>query len=245
MSSVERTRMDDLIMLGNAVPDELRYLRKSVCTVAFSPRNGLVRIYPVSPRIHIPRWSRVSASLERNPQDVRTESWKIQGSKDESEMRRNITVGEKLSRREWVNLIDQLHEHFGVECVEDLNEQRLSLGLIKPKNMRPYFRDRENYDSSMQQTLFGEEPFMTIRNYALQPRLEYNCQNCKIVRGYHDQQVISWEVYEWMRNNPNQVEKVWENLHIGDPAYHTSLLVGNQARHLRSFMVISILRYKM
>jgi hypothetical protein len=154
-------------------------------------------------------------------------------------------VGEQLKRQEWIRLIDNLHQEFGVSCVSELNDKRLSLGLIKPKQMTPYFKDRENYDNSMQQTLFGEEPFMTIHDYALQPRLKYTCQDCKVAQGFHDQQVISWEVYEWMRNNDAVPEKVWENLHIGDPQYHQSLLVGNQARYLTSFMVISVLRYKL
>jgi hypothetical protein len=246
MSSDERVTMDDLIILGNAAPDELSDFRKSVCTAAYSPTHGLVRIYPVPPNAKLYRWYRATIPLQRNNQDVREESWKIQGSKDEwPTLHKKIRIGEQLKRKEWIALIDQLNTEFGVNCVQELNEQRLSLGLIKPKEMKPYFKKRENFDNTMQGTLFGGEPFMTIHNYALQPRLEYTCQDCKLERGYHDQQVISWEVYEWMRNNEKEAEKVWENLHIGDPQYHQSLLVGNQARHLTSFMVISVFRYKM
>jgi hypothetical protein len=245
MSNPERIVIDDLIVLGNAAPDEISDFRTTVCTAGFSPTHGLIRIYPVPPWVKMHRWHRVRVPLERNPQDVRSESWKIQGSKDEwSRLHERIQIGEKLNRREWIDLLDRLQRQFGVDCVQELNNRRLSLGIIRPRHFRPYFKSRENYSNEMQQTLFGDEPFMTICNYAHQPRLEYTCQNCQLVRGFHDQQIIEWGVYEWMRNNPDKIEDVWKNLHIGEPNYETRLLVGNQARHLTSFMVISIFRYK-
>lgn len=241
----EVLNLDDFIVLGNAAPDELSDFRKSVCYAGYSKKHGMIRIYPVPPTVRMGRWYRVEVTLERNPQDVRDESWKIKGSKDEwDKLHRKIRVCEQLSRRNQIDLLNELQQMHGVDCVEDLNEQKLSLGFIKPKTFEPYFEQRENVDQSKQATLFGGEPFWTIRNYGYQPRLKYTCQACKLVRGYHDQQILEWGVYEWMRNNPDKLNDVWKNLHIGEPDYDTSLLVGNQARHLTSFLVISIFRFK-
>lgn len=210
-------KVDDLIVLGNAVPDELSDFRKSVCTAGYSPTYGLMRIYPVTPKVKMHRWHRIEVTLERNPRDVRHESWKIQGSRDEwPRLHNKIVVGEKLKRSEWIELLQKLQKEYGVDCVESLNEKKVSLGFIKPRSIKPYFNKRENYDNTKQTTLFGSEPFLTIHNYIYQPRLKYTCSNCRLVRRYHAQQIIEWGVYEWLRKHPNEIENVWKNLHIGE-----------------------------
>lgn len=235
----------DFIVLGNAAPDELRDLRKSVCYAGYSEEKGLIRIYPVPPEIRMGRWHRVEAPLVRNPEDVRKESWKIKGSKqDYDKMDKIIKVGEEINRKSQRRLLDRLQAQYGVDCIESLNERRLSLGFIKPKTFHAYFEKRENVDPSKQATLFGGEPFWTIHNYSYQPRLRYTCQSCKLTRGYHDQQILEWGIYEWMRDHPDRIEDVWKNMHFGEPDYDTYLLVGNQARRLNSFMVISVFRFK-
>ena len=241
----ETLNIDDFIVLGNGVPDELKDFRTSVCYAGHSQKHGMIRIYPVPPWVEMGRWRRVEVPLERNPQDGRQESWKIKGSKDEwSRLDKKINVGEQLKREEQIELLEQLEKKYGVDCVEELNVKKLSLGFIKPKTIEPYFEKRENLDKSKQMTLFGAEPFWTIKNYGYQPRLKYSCQNCQLVRGYHDQQIIEWGVYEWMRKHPDKLDDVWNNLRLGEPDYDTSLFVGNQAWHLTAFMVISIFRFK-
>ncbi|HZA47465.1 MAG TPA: hypothetical protein VE521_00905 [Nitrososphaera sp.] len=242
----ETMNIDDFIVLGNAAPDEMKDFRTTVCYAGFSEKHGMIRLYPVPPTVKMGRWFRVEVPVERNPQDVREESWKIRGSRDEwSQLHKKIKVGEQLKREQQIALLRRLEKQYGVDCIQDLNDQRLSLGFIKPKTVEPYYAKRENQDASKQTTLFGGEPFWTIRNYGYQPRLKYTCQACKLVQGYHDQQILEWGVYEWMRNNPDKLDDVWKNLPFGDPEYETSsLLVGNQARYLNSFLVISIFRFK-
>lgn len=100
-TTVEKKYFEDLIVLGNAVPDEISDNRKTVCTVAFSKEHGLIRIYPVPPYSPMKRWNVVSLPLERNTKDSRDESWKIQGSKTEWEtLSDKIIVKRKLSRKE-------------------------------------------------------------------------------------------------------------------------------------------------
>lgn len=83
MSNPEKITIDDCIVLGNAVPDEISDNRRTVCTAAYSERLGLIRIYPVPPNANMNRWEIVEIPLERNPKDNRRESWKIQGSHTE------------------------------------------------------------------------------------------------------------------------------------------------------------------
>ncbi len=237
--------IDDLVILGNAVPDEISGGRKSICTVGYSPsRNSLIRLYPVPTNVHPDRWAIFKVPVERNKQDVRSESRKIQGSHDEwDELYKKLRYSGEIEDKEKRNLISKLISKFGVDCVKVLNENKESLGFITPKSMEPYFEDRTTLDKTVQLRLDSDLPYKTIHNYDKQPRMKYVCSNCKATNG-HDQQVIEWGVYEWMRKHPNEIDKVWENLHIADPEYDQWFLVGNQARHLTSFMIISLFRFK-
>lgn len=241
----ETLDLDDFIVLGNAVPDELKDLRKTICYAGYSEKHGMIRIYPVPPNVKMPRWSKVEVILERNKKDVRKESWKVKGSKEEwPKLKEKFNVKNKVSRDKSIELLEKLYKEYGVDCIQDLNTKKLSLGFIKPRTYETYFKKRKNQEQTKQMMLFGKEPFWTIHNYGYQPRVKYTCQNCRVVREYHDQQIIEWGVYEWMRKYPNELDKVWENLHLNDPSYDTYLLVGNQARYLTSFMIISKLGFK-
>ena len=244
LMSDEKCLIDDLIVLGNSCPDIISDQRVTVCTVGYSAKYGLVRIYPVPPYSNMKRWNAVEVPLERNPQDTRMESWKIQGSKGEwSKIGRKIkltgTVNEDMRRI----LVDDLHKQFGVGCVEDLNDKKVSLGMIKPQILSYSLNQRDDYEASAQTQLGRVTPFLTIKNYPLKPMVQYRCPNCK-TKSPHNQQVVEWGVFEWMRQHPKEPEKVWENLHLTEPNYDRSFLVGNMALYRNSFMVISIFRFK-
>jgi hypothetical protein len=244
MSSEEVTVMDDIVVLGNAAPDEISDNRFTVCTAGFSPTHGFLRIYPVPPRAPMSRWKVVKIPLVKNPRDTREESWKIQGSKDEwSNLHRRIQVQRELDRNEQIALLEDLHERFGVNCVKDLNDQRLSLGMIKPTIHGYRFEERVKYDPTVQTTLDSVQQFLTIHNYKEQPRIRYRCgTGCKS-KEPHDQQLIEWGAYELMRKEKK--EKLWDSLRLNDPAYDISFLVGNQSLYRNSFMIISVFRFKM
>ncbi|MGI0012689.1 MAG: hypothetical protein ACREBU_04485 [Nitrososphaera sp.] len=245
MSSADTVVMDDVVVLGNAVPDEISDNRFTVCTAGYSPKYGLLRIYPVPPRAPMKRWNVVQIPLERNPKDTREESWKIQGSRQEwDDLHRKIRVHKELTRKEWMALLETLHSKYGVSCVQDLNEQKLSLGVIKPEIQGYRFEERPRYDPSVQMTLDSVQQFLTINNYAEQPRITYRCgAGCKSKKP-HDQQLIEWGAYEWMRNSPNEKHKLWENLRLNDPEWDISFLVGNQSLYRTAFMIISVFRFK-
>ena len=128
------------------------------------------------------------------------------------------------------------------ECVQDLNDERRSLGIIKPSKIEEaYFAERTDYDAEIQTSLLGEEMFMTIKNYPLQPRIKYRCSECKLQKG-HNQQLLEWGVYEWIRKNPDNVNQVWENLRLNSDKTEIYFFVGNQFLHRTAFMIISVIR---
>jgi hypothetical protein len=190
------------------------------------------------------RWNAVEVPVERNPQDTRTESWKIQGSKtDWDKIRLKIKLKGAVTENTRRALVDELHQKFGANCVEDLNDRKVSLGMIRPQILDYHLEQREDYEASAQTQLGRTTPFLTIKNYPLKPMIEYRCPNCR-TKNPHNQQVVEWGAYEWMRNHPNECEKVWENLHLPEPNYDISFLVGNMSLHRTSFMVVSVFRFK-
>lgn len=217
-----------------------------MCTVCYSKEYGLVRIYPAPPNSPLrTRWNIVSIPLEQTSHDTRHESWKIQGSRDEwPRLDKKIKLLDKLPNSERRTFPSKLYDKYGVECIKDLNEEELSLGLIKPTIRRGYMADREHVETTVQTALDSAIRFHTRANYAKQPRVKYRCMSCR-ASTMHDQQILEWGVYECMRRYPNQPpEQCITNLRLMDPSYEKHFLVGNMAKHRTSFVVVSVFRFK-
>lgn len=73
--------VDDIVILGNALPDEVRDNRKTVCTTGYSEEPVLIRIYPVPPDVRLTRWALVGLDLERNLRDSRKKAGKLLGQR--------------------------------------------------------------------------------------------------------------------------------------------------------------------
>ena len=240
----ETVELDDLVVLGNAVPSRIKDGRKTVCFAGYSKKEGLIRVYPARPDSPVGRWNRLGLSLVRNRQDTRAESWKVQGSSDEwdtlsERIRMHGSLGEKGQKALWYDLCDK----YGVGCVKDLNEGRRSLGIVRPTVISHRFVERDRGDRAAQSILFPETSYKTIKDYGLKPVIKYRCSECKAERP-HEQQVLEWGVYEWLRNNHGKEEQVWENLHLDDPGWDKWFLVGNQARYRNSFVIVGVVRFK-
>jgi len=244
---IERKYFENLVVLGNAVPDEISDNRITVCTVAFSKEHGLIRIYPVppnSPMNH--RWNVVSLPLERNTRDSRDESWKIQGSKTEwDSLSKKIKLEGKLKRKEWVELIEYLKKHHSYDCIEDINDKRLSLGIIIPKIIDKKLEERTNVDTGFQTTLVNDNLFMTVGKYSVRPVISYSCPKCRTKKQQHNQGVLEWGVYEHLRDPRRDNDLVWDNLRLEDSGYDKAFLVGNMNRYRSKFLIISVFRYKL
>lgn len=234
-------QIDDLVILGRAAPQHLKNGRTTICLGGFSYEYGFIRIYPTKPQMGVKRWDVISVEVEKNDADTRDESWKIVGSRDnwdylEDSVSKRGEVKSQQARREIVD--NNLSS-----CVNELNSQHISLGFIKPKQIfEMYFGDNPQYGKPVQLPLFSthaKQWAAVKRDYAKEPRLRYECENCLTKQGFHDQVVLEWGFYEWMRKNPNNIEQVWENAQFLSENHEIYLLVGNQQNHRTSYMVIS------
>ena len=235
--------LDDLIILGRAAPEPIRNGRITVCIAGYSWTHGFIRIYPSRVDSPLKRWNIVRVPVERNIQDNRQESWKIQGSKSEwGSLSEKIECEGKVRPRDRRQIIANMPK---VGCIEDLNDAKKSLGITKPQKIDECdFTTREDYRPWTQLTLDGKLQIKTKKHQRYVPKIKYTCSECKTKQGFHNQQVLEWGVYEWMRKNPENMSQVWNNLFDLYSAHKQDIyfFVGNQVARRTSFMIISILR---
>jgi len=155
-----------------------------------------------------------------------------------------VTKGKIDKKQEKLKTLETILQNHSYGCVNELNDQKGSLGIIKPEILEMTFEDRKKIEDTVQLTLDSEVKFLTAGNFEKVPVIKYRCPKCTAKNGFHKQQLLAWEAYEWMRNNKSNIEQLWENLRLEDPEYEKYFLVGNQAYHLRSFMIISVIRFK-
>jgi hypothetical protein len=82
---------------------------------------------------------------------------------------------------------------------------------------------------------------MVKEQYPRAPRIKYRCTGCKSMAS-HDQQVLEWGFYEWLRKNPDKADQVWENARIYSPQHEIFFFVGNLFKYRNKFLIISVLR---
>lgn len=238
--------IDDFVMLGTTVPEPKSDGRIFVCSAGYSATlRSLVRIYPLA-RFGAPaRWSVSTVRLERNPQDWRSESFKLAGDRS-PEAHRSINslfrtdgISPKAGRAE-------LLRKCAVGSIAEANDRanRLSLAVIHPRNMELEFEHNPSSPDSPQLALFpieDEEP-QGARRFPFIPRLHFDDE-----QGHHRLMLRDWGVYELMRKNNNlalitELERrqyVGRALHL-DPS--CSLLIGNLNNQRNAWLVISVLR---
>ncbi len=233
--------ISDLVVLGRGCPDKMRDGRVTVCTAGHSQSLGFVRVYPTRIGSPLRQWNIVEVPVDRDPRDTRTESWKIEGSKQEwDRLSEKVQVSgyiKKLSDRR--NLVANLVDG----CVKDVNDVHRSLGIVEPAELEPYIAEKKDYDKEIQATLFGGPPILTKGNYPIEPRIRFRCSGCRQASP-HDMQVIEWGFYEWFRKHPENPEQVWTNARLKDPGYNIYLFVGNQFRYRTAYIIIGVLRVK-
>lgn len=231
-----------MIVLGRGSPDKLRDGRETVCVAGYSEKLGFIRIFPTKITSPLKRWNIIQVEVDRDKRDTRNESWKIIGSKNEwNNLDEKIKVIGHVKPKDRKNIVVNKINN----CVNTINNAKDSLGIVKPIISQVYFGKREYYNPYIQQSLMrsikGEAPVKTKENYPEVPRIGYRCLNCIAKKG-HDQQVIDWGFYEWLRKNPDKKEQVWENAKlVNNEKSDIYFLVGNQMVHRNSFMVISVL----
>lgn len=236
-------RIDDVIILGRGVPEQISAGRVTVCTAGYSPSIGFVRLYPTRIDSPLQQWGVVSVEVERNPQDSRAESWKFPDSRSGWEhINQHMKVLGEYPKELRLALMGDLRCH----CVSELNEKRLSLGIVRPQIRRAYLSENAMHRQAYQPLfdMMEHAEVTTKRDHYFEPRIEYGCGSQCASKSAHNQQLLDWGCYQWMKHNPGKEQQIWSNLHVGDAAWTHYFLIGNQANQRTSFMVINVIRQK-
>jgi hypothetical protein len=236
----------DLVILGRATPQHLKNGRTTVCLGGWSYEHGFIRIYPTKPRMGLRRWDVIKVEVERNKSDTRQESWKIVQSRDNWDYLENSVT--KAGRVKKASAKREIITKNVTSCVAELNNNHISLGLIKPEVIhRAYFGKNAHYGKPVQMALFSTHAKQWAKvksDYPREPRIRYTCSNCQTKQGFHDSVILEWGFYEWMRKNPDNIEQIWENARFFDDDYDVYFFVGNQQNQRTSYIVINSIPLK-
>ncbi|WP_306061341.1 hypothetical protein [Natronococcus wangiae] len=232
-------QIDDLVVLGRAAPEPISDGRHTVCLGGYSDTLGYVRLYPTQKRMkELQRWNVVSVPVESAaPNDTRDESYKIAGSKDEWDiLHRKIEKIGSLTKSEQIQLCEKL----GVDCRHRLNENHISLGMVKPAAIHGCQLKPQD-DPTYQVTLTGERQ-EGKSEYPYKLYIEYECENC-LAKNPHNQSCIEWGVYQYWNKNDDP-EGVIDALWLNDDDAHHYFFIGNLNHHRTTYIIISVLRFK-
>lgn len=226
--------VDDFVMLGRTEPTESRKNGVAICSAGYSRElRSLIRIYPLPWPNSIGAWSRCRVPLRRPRQDSRDESWRI----DFGDTARDAEAAVKILGS--VNKDDEFEFLAGMAAhsIARLNEQRRSLGIIRPLAMRGDFERRDCVDPEEQLTLFerivADGP---THKSDLVPKIGFSDPD-----GSHRLSLRDWGCSEFLRKNRHNAEGLWGALNLMRTDYEHLLLVGNQANARNAWLVIRII----
>ena len=234
-------RVDDFIVLGRTVPEESKTYGQSVCMAGYSPElRQLLRIYPLRVHSQIKARSILSVEVERNKKDSRFESWALK----ERDERQSVQVVDKEVDKE--KLIPYFERHIS-ESIVELNQKRLSLGVIKPDSYEVVLRSRENIKHPDQLCFFDDFKksfdFKTANSYFTAPYIRITCGSsvqCIQIREWGVYELIRKAEIERKRLTPEYIRKA---LYL-DENKDVFFVVGNMNQHRNNWLIIKSFSYK-
>jgi hypothetical protein len=224
--------INNMIVLGRAAP-ELYKGRQSVTVLGYSGKQGFIRLYPTRVDSPLKQWSIVDVEVEKNPADKRKESWRIKDSKDWKHLNDKIRGGGRLNHKGRLMLAKRL-----AASLESLDNGG-SIALVRPQNMNPVFETTGH--RKVQKTL-TQFDIINKDDYEARLFIEYNCS--ALCRKLHRHWVIEWGIYEALRKNPKQPDKMLADLHLNDKRYDKYFLLGSRRGNKKDFVIASVLRFK-
>ena len=246
-----------ILIVTKTYPSISQKYEETVCTAGIlldeneQPLNW-IRIYPVRFRQlefdrRYPRWSIISANIEKNDKDSRLESYRI----DDSSIQILRKIGTNNNWQERKNFLLPLE----FRSIQDIKDQGKSLGLIKPKTILKYFsKSQEREWESKKQAILDQmdlfEPPIDLEKIPYKFIYKFIDKN----EDKHGYSIIDWEICQLYRNCRDQanvssleekekqaLEKVKEKSEV-DFLTKKDLyfIVGNMKSRRQNFMIIGL-----
>jgi hypothetical protein len=227
--------LEDVVILGMAVPSELKDGRKSVCVAAWQPDHGLIRLYPAKVKDGFHRWQRFHVHAERRSNDNRPESWHLIGD-DYIRWR-----GGKLAAADRRALLES---HLYEGCIAELSAKETnanfqSLAVCKPTVLNVGYRSNKSVPKLTQQTFFNEGEWVDHKaRFENEPYIEFQCGvNCQTK---HRHVVLDWAAFRALAKGGN----FWNGVQMHNAEYEHFIIVGNQNNQRTSFVTIAVIQQK-
>lgn len=246
-----------ILIATKTYPSISRKYKETVCTAGIllddleQPLRW-IRIYPIRFRSldtdkRYPRWSIISAEIEKNLKDYREESFRMN---DESlEIIRKVGTDDNWAERKSFILSLQSHS------ISEIKNQGKSLGIIQPQMINQYFykkteREWSDKQQAIQDQLDLFEPSIELEKIPYQFCYDFVAQDGK----RHRYSINDWEIMQLYRNCRNKsqastldlkeqeaLDKVKQKL-VDDFLIKKDLyfIVGNLKNHKNTFMIIGI-----
>lgn len=246
-----------ILIVTKTYPSISQKYRETVCTAGIlldeneQPLDW-IRIYPVRFRQlefdrRYPRWSIISANIEKNDKDSRVESYRI----DDASIQILRKIGTENNWQERKNFVLPLQ----FQSIQDIKDQGKSLGLIKPKTILKYFYKSQQRDwKPKKQAILDQmdlfEPSIELEKIPYKFVYKFIDKN----EDKHGYSITDWEICQLYRNCRDQsnfssleerekqaLAKVQEKLEV-DFLTKKDLyfIVGNMNLYRQNFMIIGL-----
>lgn len=205
------------VLLARTVPEETKDGDVTVCSAWWIPSlGGFVRIYPLPIKSELRAWNQYELRLTKSNKDSRWRSFKLA-----EEAPRLVRRGNREDLR-------AVLESAAIgTTVKRLNEQRDSMGILRPAELELVFE----YGQADLTHSFGR------RTFDVRPRLQF-----RDVDGDHNLGLNEYGCFEWLRKG-NAPEALRDNLRLDYPDREQLLLVGNLRDHRNAWVVIAVVGY--
>ncbi|MBD2481641.1 hypothetical protein [Planktothrix sp. FACHB-1365] len=246
-----------ILIVAKTYPSISTKYRETVCTAGILLDDNeqsleWVRIYPVRFRQldfdkRYPRWSIISAKIEKNDKDSRLESYRIDDSS--IEIVRSIGTHDNWSERKSFVLPLEF------ESIQSIKDQGKSLGIIKPKSIVKYYYKKDKREwGDKQQGILDQPDFFEIPSDLEKIPYKFGYEFIENNQVKHKYSISDWEISELYRKCRDQskkylfeereaeaLEKVREKLEV-DFLNKKDLyfIVGNLKDHRQTFMIIGL-----
>lgn len=256
MNETESFWLKDMIVLGQGAPNQIKKIgrQQGRCLCLWSEKTGFVRVYPV-PFGYVHDWEIINVEVRKPTNDGRENSFVVYNYEQEwSNLSKRIYAqkevtsrgtkrNKKLKRPQQIELLENLSK----STFSQIRDNGKSFGLIKPKNMK--FMLKQNRETSQAQATLLELDYhiMNQKDFAFLPYLHYECEGPCSSKLPHEQKIVEWGAYQFMRQNPNSEEhcmKLKDNYHIGEEDYLHYVLIGNIRKYTTTYIIVKLIRFK-
>lgn len=229
----------DYLPLGQTVPEKSKKHGLSVCTAGIDLKtNQLVRVYPLGVRAdqHFKRWQVVKdLPVRRNNKDSRDESWRLDICIEKLKNYTAKSINYPKGRRKSI-----ITEFSTMLSVNELNEQRKSLAIVKINNAQGYFVNQNKKSVNVKQyCLFDDydvDEAFGKTNFKVLPRIKWTGEK----GDQHDYMFNSWDAYMHQIRLADRygIDNLWDAVKLKNKDKYA--LIGNMNKFRSTWLIISL-----